>query len=170
VTGSSLRRADSELFLLGTWQGTPLGGSVAARVLGRTGDAVPVTDCAKNLALYRAYHEAVKSGLILSAHDVSEGGLAVTLAEMAFSEVAGLEIDTQVPLFAEPTGCLVIEVAPAHREALVSLVAEAGVESVLLGRTTAAHRRLVIRTGAEGVDEPLAELKALWKGSLAAWY
>jgi phosphoribosylformylglycinamidine (FGAM) synthase-like enzyme len=101
---------------------------------------------------------------------VSEGGLAVTLAEMAFSEVAGLEIDTQVPLFAEPTGCLVIEVAPAHREALVSLVAEAGVESVLLGRTTAAHRRLVIRTGAEGVDEPLAELKALWKGSLAAWY
>lgn len=170
VTGSSLRRTDSDVMLLGAWQGTPLGGSVAARVLGRTGDAVPATDCAKNMALYRAYYEAVKSGLILSAHDVSEGGLAVALAEMAFSEVAGLEIDTQVPLFAEPTGCLVIEVAPAHREHLVRQLAAAGVESVLLGRTTAAHRRLVIRTGGEGIDEPLAELKALWKGSLAAWY
>ena len=170
VTGSSLRRADSELFLLGSWKDTPLGGSVAARVLGRTGDAVPLTDCAKNFALYHAYHEALKNGLILSAHDVSEGGLAVALAEMAFSLVAGLEIETDAPLFAEPSGCLVVEVSVVNRDAFVQYLGDLAVEFTSLGRTTAEHRRLVIRTGSGAIDEPLAELKAIWKGALATWY
>jgi phosphoribosylformylglycinamidine synthase II len=170
VTGASLRRTDSELFLLGSWKDTPLGGSVAARALGRTGDAVPLTDCAKNFGLYRAYHGALKNGLILSAHDVSEGGLAVALAEMAFSMVAGVEVETDAPLFAEPSGCLVVEVSVAHRDAFVQHFGDLAVELTSLGRTTVEHRRLVIRSGDQMLDEPLDELKSIWKGALGRWY
>ena len=170
VTGSSLRRADSELFLLGSCAGTPYGGSVAARVLGRTGDPVPLTDCAKNLALYSAYHLSVQRGFILSAHDVGEGGLAVTLAEMAFSMVAGVEVETDLPLFSEPPGCLVVEVAADHRDAFIEHLGDLAVDFTSLGRTTAGHRRLVVRGPRGQIDEPLEPLKALWKGGLAEWY
>ncbi len=166
VTGSSLRRAGSGLFLLGAARGTPLGGSVAARRLGRSGDPVPLADCAKNLALYTAYHQAVVRGYVLSAHDVSEGGLAVTLAEMAFSLVAGLEVETEAPLFAEPPGCMVVEVHAAHRDAFAQLFADSAVEIAALGHTTAAHGRLIIRTNTGTLDEPLDSLKAAWKKGL----
>lgn len=173
VTGSSLRRADSELFLLGRWENTPTGGSVYARLKGEAGrDPVPATDTTANAALYRAYHEAVKSGLVLSTHDISEGGLAVALAEMAFSLVAGVEIDFPVDgLFTEPPGCFLVEVSPTQREAFVLHFASRNIPCRPLGQATATHRDLVItHNGAPMLREPLAELKALWKNGLAGWY
>lgn len=68
------------------------------------------------MELYKAYYNALTSGLVLSAHDVSEGGLAVTAAEMAFSGKGGVRLDLTkaptvngwkspaVPLFSESTG------------------------------------------------------------------
>ena len=171
ITGSSLRRTDSALYLIGSAKGTPLGGSVIARQLGITDQPVPLTDCAKNAALYRAYHEAVKAGLVLSAHDVSEGGLAVAVAEMAFSLVGGVELDTDACLFSEPPGCFVVEVASAHREAFEKIITTSGSTLSLLGHTTDAHRRLVIRReGETQIDDSLDDLKALWKNGLAPWY
>lgn len=170
VIGSSLRHANSELFLLGAWKDVPMGGSVAARVLGRVGDAVPLTDCARNATLYAAYHEAVKRGHVLSAHDVGEGGLIVTLAEMGFSLVAGMEVETEAPLFAEPSGCFVVEVAASHRDAFVQHLGDMAVDVTSLGRTTDAHRRLVVRGPAGVVDDSLVELKAIWKEGLSGWY
>jgi len=170
VTGSSLRRSHSELFLLGSARDTPLGGSVAARRLGRSGDPVPPTDCSRNYAIYLAYHQAVQRGWVLATHDIGEGGLAVALAEMAFSLVAGLEIETEAPLFAEPTGCLVVEVGDEHRDAFVTHLGDLAIEFAVIGHTTPDHRRLVIRTGDGILDEPLESLKAIWKAGLAGWY
>ncbi len=171
VVGSSLRRIGSGIFLLGSWKGTPLGGSVFARVTGQTGHEVPDTDCPRHLALYRAYHQAVRQGLVLSCHDVGEGGLAVALAEMGFSLVAGLEIETDAPLFAEPTGCLVVEVAGDNQNAFADLLGDAGIPFTSLGRTTADHRRLVISDGpGTVVDESLSSLKEAWKAPLASVY
>lgn len=85
VIGSSLRRSNSLLYLIGHTE-DEMGGSVFARTHGVKDGKVPQTDCAANMELYKAYYGALTSGLVLSAHDVSEGGLAVTAAEGLFRQ------------------------------------------------------------------------------------
>ena len=68
---------------------------------------------ASTLQVYRALHQAIKNGLVKSAHDLSEGGLAVTAAEMCIGGRLGLNVaETPVVLFAEANGCLLVEVSP----------------------------------------------------------
>lgn len=179
VVGASLRRSDSLLAIIGHTS-ADLGGSVFARRHGLENAPVPATRAEEALQCYRQYHEAVKKGYLLSAHDVSEGGLAVTLAEMAFSGKAGLEIDLcSLPmddeaskaamLFGESPSRLVVEVAPEHLSKLADLFE--GLPFAALGRATSAHANLRIEWGKETlVNEPLAELKSLWKTGLARYY
>ncbi len=176
VTGSSLRRAGSKLCILGV-TGDEIGGSVYARVKGIGGGAVPVTDVGRALSDYRRYHALVAAGKVLSAHDVSEGGLAVTLAEMGFSLRAGVRVDLgalpcagEVPLaarlFSESTGRIVFEVAAEDAGEVE------GAGFVVIGETVAEEvPRLVVESGERKViDEDLEELKALWKNGLKPYY
>lgn len=180
VTGSSLRSDDSVLCLLGTAT-ADLGGSVYARRKGLTHQRVPVGNPAAAAALYHSTHEAIKAGLVLSAHDISEGGLAVTLAEMAFSLKAGIDatlpagsLPAAAELFSEAPARFVLEVRPADVESLQEIFANHAF--TVLGHTTSAHRRLKIAaSGGNGngsllLDADIAELKAIWKNGLAAWY
>ena len=72
-----------------------MGGSVYARIKEKTQEEVPHANFESALNNYKKFHNAVSEGLILSAHDVSEGGLGVAIAEMAFSEVGGVTIDLE---------------------------------------------------------------------------
>ncbi len=186
VTGS-LRRSDSVIAVLGT-TGAALGGSVLARQIGLAGKtdeegwlpAVPSTDLEANLAIYRRYYEALKRGWIRAAHDISEGGLVVALAEFAFSGKGGLDLSLDaLPvdgdltklalLFAETPGRYVLEIAPEHREEVAAHFA--GLAYGELGTATEAHRNLRIEWGKEIlIDESLSELKSLWKNGLAPYY
>lgn len=67
--------------------------------------------------VYKALHNAINAGLVRSAHDLSEGGLAVAAAEMCIGGRLGLDITpplTTRDLFGETTGCLLVEVSPAN--------------------------------------------------------
>jgi len=64
--------------------------------------------------LYRALHQAIQNGLVKSCHDLSEGGLAVTAAEMCIGGRLGLEINITSDLFTEVNGCLLVEVSPSN--------------------------------------------------------
>jgi len=67
--------------------------------------------------VYKAVHNAINAGLICSAHDLSEGGLAVAAAEMCIGGRLGLDINPPLStrdLFGETTGCLLAEVSPAN--------------------------------------------------------
>ncbi len=180
VTGSSLRRTGSVLMLLG-WTDDELGGSVFARRAGIRGAVVPRTDCAAHLARYRMFHQARCDGLVLAAHDLAEGGLAVAAAEMAFSGVGGVEIDLDavparrgwgspaVPLFAESTGRLLIEVAPDKAAELQA--AFAGEPLAVIGHTTAAHAQIrVSSAGRTLLARDLPALKRIWQQRLGAFY
>ena len=64
--------------------------------------------------VYKALHNAINAGLIRSAHDLSEGGLAVAAAEMCIGGRLGLDITPPLStrdLFGETTGCLLVEVS-----------------------------------------------------------
>jgi phosphoribosylformylglycinamidine synthase len=68
------------------------------------------------LQVYKALHQAITNRLIKSAHDLSEGGLAVTAAEMCIGGRLGMNINfDSSTIFNEVNGCLLVEVTPENK-------------------------------------------------------
>ncbi|MEE9394539.1 MAG: phosphoribosylformylglycinamidine synthase subunit PurL [Planctomycetota bacterium] len=119
-----LKRAGSSIYLVGL-TGDELGGSLAMRVQQRRGNHAPQLDRRTALPTLRALHLAIKTGQVLSCHDLSEGGLAVTAAESAFAGGFGLDLDlglmptrgtldAHTRLFSESLTRFLVEVAPEN--------------------------------------------------------
>ncbi len=71
-----------------------LGGSALAQVYAQVGDDCPdVSDVGLLKRTFEAIQQLIKQGLVLSVHDRSDGGLIVTLLEMAFAGNVGLKVD-----------------------------------------------------------------------------
>ncbi|MCC7178157.1 MAG: phosphoribosylformylglycinamidine synthase [Acidobacteria bacterium] len=133
-----------------------LGGSILAQVFGQTGHEVPdVDDPARVRALYAALAELRADGLVLAYHDRSDGGLFVTLAEMAFAGHAGLAIDAAgAPdgeagllswLFAEELG-VVLQVRDSDRARAQEILVRHGLRGDAIA-TPAADDHLTVRRG-----------------------
>ena len=125
-----LNRGDTDLWLLDLGAGRDrLGASALTQVFNRSGGVPPDLDDAKRLkALFELVQEANRSGLVLAYHDRSDGGVIVTLLEMAFAGHCGLEIQLEGwadaalrTLFNEELGA-VLQVATANREAFEALL------------------------------------------------
>lgn len=88
---------------------------------------------------YRVLHRAIRDGLIRSCHDVSEGGIAVAVAEMAMGGRLGVDMTACESatdarwLLSESNGRFIVEVAPHHVSEVLSLFAES---SCILGTVT----------------------------------
>jgi phosphoribosylformylglycinamidine synthase len=129
------------------------------------------------LVRYRALHAAIGQGLVLAAHDLSEGGLAVALAEMCIGgrlgaavtlepllrDVSG-ELDGVTALFAESNGRLLVEVAETSVEAFEALLA--GTWLAHIGEVHA-EPLLAVGGGAVQIELPVAQLVGAWKGEAA---
>ncbi len=141
VVTPDLKQAGDALVLIGA-TAPEFGGSHVGALLGAFDDAldgtVPAPDPAAP-ARYRRLHAAMRTGRIRACHDVSEGGLAVALTEMALGGALGVDIQTlphsdpTVSLFAESTGRFVCELAAADVD---WLAAELDEPIVLLGVVT----------------------------------
>ncbi|MEM6911907.1 MAG: phosphoribosylformylglycinamidine synthase subunit PurL [Verrucomicrobiota bacterium] len=179
ILGSSLRRADSVIGILGATTGE-LGGSVLARRAELGVQPVPATEAGAAMASYRDFHEARRNGLFLSAHDCSEGGLVTALAEMGFSGKGGLEIDLEalpvrgeVPalarLFAETPSRILLEISPEKVPDVLAVFSDH--PFALLGQARSQHADLVVTQGETPLlRESLSDLKALWKSGLKRYY
>lgn len=179
VPGASLRRTDSRICLLG-YTHSEMGGSAFTGMKGAKGGDVPNVDRSLALRIYRRFHQAIQKGWILSAHDLAEGGLAVALAETAFSLRGGLEIDlntlpaqhlisTEEALFAESNSRILFEVADEHVANVTGLFD--ALPFAVIGRSVADHRFLRIRHNNETcIDADLHELKESWKNGLTPYY
>jgi phosphoribosylformylglycinamidine synthase subunit PurSL len=88
---------------------------------------------------YRRLHQAIRDGLVLACHDVSEGGLGVALAEMCIAGRLGIAVrslpdrEVATALFAESLGRLVVEVAPRDLERFRRML---GSEVTIIGDVT----------------------------------
>jgi phosphoribosylformylglycinamidine synthase subunit PurSL len=89
-----LKEPGNLLYLVGA-TANELGGSHWALVHGLTGGEVPKVDPPMAKKTFAAMHRAIDAGLVRACHDLSEGGLAVAAAEMAFAGGLGLRIDLQ---------------------------------------------------------------------------
>ncbi|MBL8091743.1 MAG: hypothetical protein JNJ43_15510, partial [Anaerolineales bacterium] len=68
------------------------------------------------LQVYKALHQAINNKLVKSAHDLSEGGLGVAIAEMCIGGRLGAEINFETSnIFSEVNGCLLVEVTPENK-------------------------------------------------------
>jgi len=166
-----LKRAGDSLYLVGETR-AELGASYYYKVRGVGGGHVPRVDPRSARARYRALFRAIQGELILSAHDCSEGGLAVALAEMAIAGRLGVEADLRVlsgevarsdhALFSESHSRLVVEVAPEHQVAFEEAMAGHGWARI--GAVTGDPRLCV--TGLDGrqvVDVAVAQLRTTWQ-------
>ena len=83
--------AGNHIYILGETH-NEMGGSHYWKTLGHLGNSVPHVDVKKGKKLMTRLSQATTKGLVASCHDCSEGGLAVTLAEMAFAGGLGMDL------------------------------------------------------------------------------
>jgi len=156
-----------------------------------TGEIVPQVDVETAKRTFAAVHDAIQKGLVRACHDLSEGGLGVALAEMAFAGGWGAKVrladvprdnsldsggdDLDIALaYSESASRFVVELPLAHQAAFEAILRAAHVPFGQIGEVTSSSR-LQIASGARQtsvpavdwrIDLPLADLKEAWQKPL----
>jgi phosphoribosylformylglycinamidine synthase len=166
-TPTGFGAAGERVFLLGETRDELSGSEWAHVVHGHLGGLPPRLDLAAEQALASLLQDAARDGVVTSAHDLSEGGLAQALAESTFRAGVGVSVslpgDPFVDLFSESTARAVVTTTDEQADALVALAERHGVPLTPLGRTGGDT------ISVEGAFElPVAEAKAAWQATLPA--
>ncbi len=164
-------RDGDRLILVGPFAPS-LAGSELAKQRGELDAGLPqpaIAAVADALALVRGL---VRDGVPSAAHDVSDGGLACALAEMAIAAASGLEADLdplvelrggsgETCLFGEGPGGIVLAVAEKDVESVLERVENTGVEAIAIG--TAGGDRISIAAAERDVSVALADAERAWR-------
>ncbi len=166
-----LKAEDNQLVLIDLGSGkNRLGGSALAQAYQQLGDDAPDLEDAEALKrTFEAVQELVGRGQIAALHDRSDGGLVVTLVEMAIAGNFGLDASLEgtesalETLFSEEVG-VVLEVAPEQLTAVTKQLAESKVPAQLIGQVGAAGGKVIIKhNGAAVLDQTLPQLRSAWE-------
>jgi phosphoribosylformylglycinamidine synthase len=171
-----LKRAGNLLFIVGLTR-SEMGGSHYYQIHGQTGGTVPDVDLEIAAETARRISGAIADGLIRSCHDCSEGGLAVALAEMAFSGGLGVEADlrglpaaedcnrTDRQIFSESNARYIVEVPPDRYEAFARRMLNLPFGQI---GEVISERKLIIRDVERQVvvEADLDALKEAWQKPL----
>ena len=175
ATTMDAKAAGDKVYLLGVTR-DELGASEYYDMQGYLGRNVPQVDAAVAMQRYRTVNAAQEQELIASCHDLSDGGLAVALAETAFAGGFGMQIDlaplltvtglrSDTLLFSESQSRLLVTVASDHADAFEALFA--GQSCVCIGDVVA--EPILTITGADDqtlLKAKLQDLKQAWQAPL----
>jgi phosphoribosylformylglycinamidine synthase len=146
-----------------------LGGSALAHAWGQVGDECPdMEDPSLLVHAFNAVQELIKKGLVLSGHDRSDGGLVVTLLEMAFAGNSGLDVDIDsgedpvALMFCEEAG-LVIEYDPDEEDKIFSILNAADVPFKQIGGTLKEKKIGIAVSGRGVLEDDMSGLRAVWE-------
>ena len=180
AVSSDFKNPGDAIFLVGQTH-QELGASELSFMLrgegrGGIGGEAPHIDPERNMGVYRAITSAMEERLISSAHDCSDGGLAVALAESCFGAASGATLDI-APLwsdcdhldvwgclFGESLGRILVSVAPENRKQFDEIME--GTSCYFLGEVSQNERILVSRDGREILEASMTELRSAWKTAL----
>jgi len=175
VTMDCKRDGDLVYIIGTTWN--ELGGSQYYGIHGYVGNKMPRVDSKKGKRLMHALSAVMEKGLVRACHDLSEGGIGVAAAEMAFAGGLGMVINLgQVPLgeamnrddyvlFSESNTRFLVEVAPEDSRQFEGMMA--GVDFAAIGQVTGKERLEVYGLNREIVLSALiVELKEAWQRPL----
>jgi phosphoribosylformylglycinamidine synthase II len=169
-----LKQAGNLLYLVGETR-NELGGSHFALVNELQGGQGPTVDPQRARATFASIHRAIQAGLLRACHDLSEGGLAVAAAEMAFAGGLGAKIDVQrMPtgdsfdstelLFSESNTRFLCEVDPKHAAEFERELRHVPVGRI--GQVTADTQLKIKDSERVLVDADINELKRAWQSAL----
>ncbi|MFX0152088.1 MAG: phosphoribosylformylglycinamidine synthase subunit PurL [Candidatus Hodarchaeota archaeon] len=169
---SDFKHEGNHLYVIGDTK-REMGGSMFYKLKNLNGGIIPDVNLEKSKQIFNKMVEIIDLGLICSCHDCSEGGLAVTLAEMCFGGNIGAEIDlTNIKtnltkdyqlLFSESNSRFIVEVndtttfenkmngVPFHKIGIIK-----GTRLIIYGLS-----------GKKVVDESISELKKTWQNTFA---
>ena len=179
TTTQWFKEEGDEVFLLGTSR-EDLGGAEYLKVVhAREQGSPPYLSLDKEKTLHECVLSLIHEGLLQSAHDCSEGGLAVTLAECCMSgteQTLGAVIRLtrgrlrkDAILFGESQSRIVISAKQVHRQAILDRAIQYGVPVEKIGSISG--NRLILYVEDKGstekvIDQPVATLHARWAFSL----
>jgi phosphoribosylformylglycinamidine (FGAM) synthase-like enzyme len=161
------KRPGDMLFLVGEFQPT-FGGSHFDLISG-TPSGMPIPSAsAQAPQVYRRLHQAITNNLVRACHDLSEGGLAVTLAEMSIGGRLGAQIkpppgETQLVLFGETNGCLVAEIDPKNCAKFETIMADQ--PYVRIGEVVAGDEMVISYSDQALLSLPVNKLLSAWSGN-----
>jgi phosphoribosylformylglycinamidine synthase len=145
---------------------------------------VPTLDLTIELAVQSVCLEAAEAGLLRSAHDCSDGGLAVALAESCFSSLnrgaigASVALQTATPeasvdslstsclLFGESPSRIIISFPESARDAIASLAESKNCPFAIVGKVGGVSLRISV-ADEEAISADVRELETVWRGSLS---
>ncbi len=160
-----------------------LGGSeYLARLMDRVQGEPPALDLGKERALQQLVVALVQARLVESAHDCSDGGLAITLAECTF-DTAGIGVESNVTgadgasglfahaatLFGESASRVVVSVADGSVSQVLNEAARAGVPARVIGRTGGPEIRIDVE-GTPAIRMAVAAAEAVWATAIGRHY
>lgn len=165
VITKNLQNNNSILLLVGERK-NELGGSVFYDLHGELGANVPKPDLSQIAAEIFAVNDAIQQQLILSAHDISDGGLAVALAEMSFKNQIGVDVNTEIKdnimfLFSE-TGGFVLEVAKEKLAACKKVFTHYNIPVFEIGKTTSEAKLQMQKV----INLEISQAKSAWENGL----
>jgi phosphoribosylformylglycinamidine synthase len=175
VTRATFQHAGDAIVLLGEPTGELGGSEYLTRVHGVTAGAPPKCDLAGERRLIDALLEAIRSGIVTSAHDCSDGGLAVALAECAMAnmeDVTSASVDltpwssipTRALLFGEAQGRIVVSTGSA--EEVERIAAAHGVPARRIGTVESSDRPFRIRYADGELASPIDALAAAYHDAI----
>ncbi|MBU9889362.1 MAG: hypothetical protein KTQ49_05800, partial [Candidatus Omnitrophica bacterium] len=171
------KAAKDVIVLLGS-PAASLAGSEYLRLIHKQKKGDPSIDIEFEKEVQAACQEAIREGLVKSAHDVSEGGLAICLAESCISnpnnmfgarvELGGLGSSVgrlDVTLFGESPSRIMVTVDPANLGRFETIASRYAVPCLKLG-TVEGERLVITNQGSSVVDLPVRDLSDTWRGSI----
>ncbi|QKS70418.1 phosphoribosylformylglycinamidine synthase subunit PurL [Paenalkalicoccus suaedae] len=167
ITTQQAKSSNDVIYHVGALEGT-FGGSELQKLLeGDIFGQAPEIDLNVEKENQQLILTAIRKGLIQSAHDVSEGGTAVAIAEKLFGTDFGATVtlpagDTEAMLFGEKASSYIVTVTEEDQEAFQQLVPKA----VRLGSTTDSGVLVVSQEGKELVNQQVSRLESLWRGAI----
>ncbi|MDN7243638.1 phosphoribosylformylglycinamidine synthase subunit PurL [Planococcus sp. N028] len=166
VTTQNVKNSGDAVYLIGE-SFTEFGGSELQKMVeGRIFGKAPYIDLAVEATRQQQILTAIQQGLVVSAHDVAEGGVAVALAEKTFGNGLGIEATLSglatTALFSESQSRFIVSVSPEHVGEFESIVEDAKRIGTVTGES------LIVKSedGTAWINESVETLRSAWKGAI----
>ncbi|MFM9281328.1 phosphoribosylformylglycinamidine synthase subunit PurL [Paenibacillus jiagnxiensis] len=168
ITTQGFKAEGDVILLLGDTKAELGGSEFQAVVHGVSEGRPPQLDLETEKKLLKGVLGAIQSGLVRSAHDLAEGGLAAALAESSISGGLGAQVNVttelrpDVALFSESQSRILLSAAPDKAEALEAYLRGLDIPVSVLGKVEGSDLTIEVN-GQPGVQESVASLKQTWE-------
>ncbi|GIO33641.1 MULTISPECIES: phosphoribosylformylglycinamidine synthase subunit PurL [Paenibacillus] len=171
ITTQGFKQGGDVIFLLGDTKAELGGSEFQYAVHGVTEGRPPALDLNTEKKLLAGVLGAIQGGLVQSAHDLSEGGLAVALAESCISGSIGAQVSlstelrSDVALFSESQSRILLSASQEQADKLEAYLTERGVPVARIG-SVGGESLVVTINDAQALNEPVAGLRQVWEDAI----